>query len=238
MLEKLLEYTHEDSVLEGLLCIPERSPEPLPGVLIAHAWAGRSAFECNRARALAARGYAAFAADLYGKGVLGGSPAENASLMQPLLDDRGKLQARLRAALTCFARQPGVDARRIVAIGFCFGGLGVLDMARSGAAVQGVVSFHGLLDPPHNLSAKKSMQAKVLALHGHEDPLCSPEKIAAFTQEMTRAGADWQLHTYGRTLHAFTNPEARQPETGNVYSETADRRSWQSLLSFLEEVID
>ncbi len=238
MLEKLLEYTHENTVLEGLLCMTERGPGPLPGVLIVHAWAGRSAFECNRVRALAARGYASFAVDLYGKGVLGSSPAENASLMQPLLDDRGKLQARLKAALACFARQPGVDPRRIVAIGFCFGGLGVLDMARSGAAVQGVVSFHGLLDPPGNLPPGQKIHAKVLTLHGHEDPLCPPDKVTAFTQEMTRAGADWQLHAYGRTLHAFTNPEARQPETGNGYSETADRRSWQSLLCFLEEVIN
>lgn len=238
MLEKLVEYTHEETLLEGLLCAPEDRPGPSPGVLIIHAWAGRSAFECNRARALAARGYAAFAADLYGRGVLGTSPAENASLMQPFLDNRAHLQERLKAALACFARQPGVDPRRIVAIGFCFGGLGVIDMARSGAAVQGVVSFHGLLDAPDNLPDTRSIRAKVLVLHGHEDPLCSPEKVAGFAHEMTRAGADWQLHVYGQTLHAFTNPEARQPDTGNAYSETADRRSWQSLLNFLEEVID
>jgi dienelactone hydrolase len=238
MLEKLVEYTHEEALLEGLLCAPEDRAGPCPGVLILHAWAGRSAFECNRARALAARGYAAFAADLYGRGVLGSGPAENAALMQPFLDDRARLQGRLKVALACFARQPGVDPRRIVAIGFCFGGLGALDMARSGAAVQGVVSFHGLLDAPDNLPAPRSIRAKVLALHGHEDPLCPPEKVAAFAQEMTRAGADWQLHAYGQTLHAFTNPEARQPDTGNAYSETADRRSWQSLLNFLEEVID
>jgi dienelactone hydrolase len=138
--------------------------------------------------------------------------------------------------LSALIKQPVIDARRVAAMGFCFGGLCVLDMARSGAAVRGVVSFHGLLNKPGNTEGR-TIQAKVLVLHGHDDPLCPVADVVAFETEMTAAGADWQLHAYGNTMHSFTNPEADDPAFGTVYSESADRRSWASLLNFLEEVL-
>ena len=236
MLETVIEYSHEGSTFEGFLCYDETHRGRAPGVLISHAWAGRSEFECNKARALAARGYVCFALDLYGKGVLGENPEKNAALMQPFLDNRPKLQGRLKVALATFAAQPMVDATRIAAMGFCFGGLCVLDMARSGADVRGVVSFHGLLNKPGNTDGQP-ISAKVLVLHGHDDPMCPVSAVNAFETEMTAAGADWQVHTYGNTVHSFTNPVANDTSRGTVYSDSADRRSWQSLLNFLEEVL-
>ena len=137
MVEMRIEYSHEGSLFEGFLCYDETRGPHLPAVMISHAWAGRDEFVCNKARALAARGYVGFAIDLYGKGVLGANPEQNAALMQPLLNDRPKLQTRLKVALAALVAQPMVDAKRVAAMGFCFGGLCVLDMARSGAAEIG-----------------------------------------------------------------------------------------------------
>ena len=207
-----------------------------PGVMIAHAWAGRGEFECRKARDLAAMGYVGFALDLYGKGVLGSSPEENAGLMQPFLDNRAKLQRRMTQALELTRSQEPVDASRVAAMGFCFGGLCVLDLARTGADLRGVVSFHGLFHPAPNISGRK-IRAKVLALHGWDDPMAMPDQVAALGRELTAAGADWQIHAYGRTTHAFTNPAANNPAAGTVYSASADRRSWQALRNFLSETL-
>jgi dienelactone hydrolase len=133
--------------------------------------------------------------------------------------------------------QPEVDPRRIAAMGFCFGGLCVLDLARSGADLRGVVSFHGLLTPPEP-HPQYTILAKVLVLHGFDDPMAPPEQVVALGLELTEAGADWQIHAYGNTLHAFTNPRANDPGFGTVYNETADRRSWRSLREFLAEVLN
>ncbi len=129
-----------------------------------------------------------------------------------------------------------VDPHRIGAIGFCFGGLCVLDLARSGAAVRGVVAFHGLLQGAPKVPSE-TISAKVLVLHGHDDPFAPPEQLAAFCREMTEAGADWQVHVYGRTQHAFTNPAANDPKLGTVYNETADRRSWLAMQGLFDEVL-
>src|SRR5690606_24908061 len=149
-------------------------------------------------------GYAAFAIDLYGEGRTGTSPEENAALMQPLVQDRALLAQRMNNALTALAGQPQVDRNRIGAMGYCFGGLCVLDLARSGADVRGVVSLHGALKPSGLPAAP--IRAKVLVLHGHDDPLVPLEEVIAFQNEMTAAKVDWQLHAYGGTMHAFTNP--------------------------------
>ena len=133
MAERLIEYTHDGATLEGYMAWDESRPGPLPGVLISHAWGGRGEFECEKARMLATRGYCAFALDLYGKGVLGSGPEENSQLMAPFVQNRAMLQSRLTAALEAFRSQPEVDADRVAAIGFCFGGLCVLDLARIGA---------------------------------------------------------------------------------------------------------
>ena len=228
-------YSQDGTTFEGYLAYDDASEEPRPVVLIAHAWAGAGDFEHARAQDLAELGYAGFSLDLYGKGVRGSNNEENAALMQPLLDDRALLQKRMKLAVEVAAAQDGVDASRVAAIGYCFGGLCVLDLARIGADVRGVVSFHGLFFPPDNTAGNR-ITARVLALHGWNDPMAPPEMVVALAAELTEAGADWQIHGYGQTLHAFTNPAANDPDFGTVYHPTADRRSWQSMVNFLEEV--
>ena len=202
---------------------------------MAHAWGGRSDFEDGKADGLAELGYAAFALDLYGKGVRGSGPEENAALMQPFLDGRPMLQQRLRASLSAMREQPEVDADRVAAIGFCFGGLCVIDIARTGEDVAGVVSVHGLFGPPGN-TAGNDISTKVLALHGWDDPMATPDQVDALAEELTAMGADWQLHAYGNTMHAFTNPAANAPDMGTVYSAAADKRSALAINNFLEEL--
>ena len=233
--ERMVEYEHGGALLEGVFACDDGVAGPRPAVMIVHAWAGRSGFECDKALALAGLGYAGFAVDLYGKGVLGASVEENAGLMQPFLDDRSLLQSRLTTALETLKSQPEVDNDRIAAIGYCFGGLCVLDMARIGTDIKGVASFHGLFGAPGNTAGTK-IKAKVLALHGHEDPMVPVDAVVALENELTEAGADWQIHVYGNTLHAFTNPEANNPDLGAIYDSSADKRSWQTLLNFLDEV--
>ncbi len=156
--------------------------------------------------------------------------------MKPFLDDRSLLQARMALSLETLRQQPEVAADKTAAIGYCFGGLCVLDLARSGSDVRGVVSLHGLFNPPGNTAGNK-IQAKVLALHGHEDPMVPVETVNALETELTEGGADWQIHVYGNTVHAFSNPNANSPEMGTLYDAVADRRSWVSTVDFLEEVL-
>ena len=234
--KKLIEYRDGDVVLEGLLAWDDSSSGPRPGVLVSHAWAGRSAFEDDKAEALAGLGYAAFALDLYGKGVRGSGPEENAALMQPFLDDRAMLQNRLLVSLATLREQSEVEADNVAAIGFCFGGLCVLDIARTGEDLRGVVSFHGLFGAPDNTGGN-AVRARVLALHGWDDPMAPPDSVVALAKEFTEMGADWQLHAYGNTQHAFTNPEANDPAMGTVYNGVADARSWVAMKNFLGEVL-
>ncbi len=232
---RLIDYVDGDTVLEGLLAWDDSVDGPRPGVLVSHAWGGRSPLEDAKACDVAELGYAAFALNLYGKGVLGSGPDENASLMQPFLDDRAMLQSRLILSLNAMREQPEVDESRTAAIGFCFGGLCVLDIARSGEAIDGVVSFHGLFGRPGN-TGDNSIKAKVLVLHGWDDPMATPEDVVALAAELTSMSADWQLHGYGNTMHAFTNPQADNPDFGTVYNAAADRRSWTAMQNFLAEL--
>ena len=234
---RTVDYVHTGAALEGYFAYDDRRAQPLPAVLISHAWVGRDEFVCGKARKLAELGYAAFALDMYGKGVLGSGPDENARLMQPFMEDRALLQGRMAAALDTVRALPEVDGRRVAAFGFCFGGLCVLDLARSGAELRGVASFHGLFVPPSNTIGNK-IKAKVLAMHGFDDPMAPPEQMLALGRELTESGADWQIHAYGNTVHAFTNPQANDRAFGTVYNEAADRRSWQSLKEFLAEVLN
>lgn len=235
MREQLIDYREAETELEGFFCFDESRAGPLPAVLISHAWGGRDDFVADKARQLARLGYAGFALDVYGKGRRGSSREENARLIEPFMQDRSLLVRRMQAALGAVRDLPQVDERRIAAMGFCFGGLCVLDLARSGADIRGVVSFHGLLKPS-GLPPRR-IAAKVLVLHGHDDPMAPVDDVVALEQELTEAGADWQLHAYGGTMHAFTNPAARDPDFGTVYQAAADRRSWTALLNFLEEVL-
>ena len=228
-------YSHDYQIGEKTFeAFVAHNGKPAPGILVLHAWAGRSDFENGKAAALADLGYTGIAVDLYGKGVLGTSTEENQALMTPLAADRPSLQKLLHDNIAMARELPEVDAANIAAVGFCFGGLCVLDIARSGGDVKGVVSFHGLLGAPGN--TKEKIDSKVLALHGWDDPMAPPDDVKAFGEEMTNASADWQLHAYGGTMHAFTNPAANDPDFGTVYDADADRRSWQAMANFLSEL--
>jgi dienelactone hydrolase len=233
---RLVRYTGDCTSLEGFLAYDEARTGRRPAVLVAHTWAGRNQFVCERAGRLADLGYAGFALDLYGNATVGSSPQENARLMQPFMDDRAMLRRRMAAALRAVMDLEVVDARRVAAVGYCFGGLCVLDLARSGAALRGVVSFHGLLQGAPGLPSGP-IGAKVLALHGFDDPFAPPEALLGFCREMTAAGADWQVHAYGRCMHGFTNPQARDAERGILFDAAAERRSWAAMSAFLEEVL-
>ena len=234
---RLVEYVDGDLVLEGMLAWDGAQDGPRPGVLVAHTIAGRSDLEENRARQLAEAGYVGFAIDVYGKGTQTTDMATNKAKMDALRQNRPRLQQRLSVALAMLRELSEVDESKVAAIGFCFGGLCVLDIARTGADIAGVVSFHGIFAPPGNTGGNK-ISAKVLALHGWDDPLAKPDDVIALADELTAMGADWQLHGYGNTMHAFTNPGARDPDGGKAYNENADRRSWAATRSFLAELFD
>ncbi len=231
---RTVEYKHRDTLLEGVFAFDNASTQPRPVVLVSHAWGGRDEFAIQKARDLARLGYVGFALDLYGKGKFGSSKEENSALMTPLLDDRLLLQARMESAIEAAGTQPEADQKKIAAIGYCFGGLCVLDLARTGANVSGVVSFHGLFHPPGNTAGRK-IKSRVLVLHGYDDPMAPPDAMVALAAELTEAEADWQIHAYGGAMHAFTNTAAADPEFGTVYHELADKRSWRAMVEFIGE---
>ena len=231
-----VEYSQDGSIFEGSLVWDDDASGPLAAVVVYHAWGGVEAFEKSRAVELAKLGYAAFCVDLYGKGIRGSNPEENMKLMQPFLDDRAMLQSRVSRGVEVVREQTIVDESRVAAIGYCFGGLCALDLARIGSDVRGVVSFHGLFMAPGNTDGN-SISAKVLALHGWDDPIAPPESVVGLAKELSDAGADWQIHGYGHTLHAFTNPSAQSPDDGAQYDEAGDRRSWQAMSNFLAEIL-
>jgi len=228
---RIVDYEQGGQTYEGFLAMPEGTPKGL--VLVAHAWAGQSEFEQSKAKLVASWGYAGFAIDVYGKGNRGETTEECEALMTPLATNREELQSRLAHALSVAIKEAGTD--HAAAIGFCFGGLSVLDMARKNMAVKGVVSFHGLFGAPNNTDDK--IGPKVLALHGWDDPMATPDDVMDFSREMTDAKADWQLHAYGATMHAFSNPAANNPDFGTLYDAGADRRSAAACQDFLAEVL-
>ena len=230
-----INYLDGDTLLEGYFAFDDAIQGARPTVLISHAWAGRGEFVDKKAEKIAELGYFAFALDMYGKGVQGKNIEENSQLMQPFMDNRHLLQQRISAALYAVRRTPWADEKNIAAIGFCFGGLCVLDLARTGADLKGIVSFHGLVESSTDLK-NKPIKAKVLLLTGNDDSLVSPESIIALQDELTAGKVDWQLHRYGRTMHAFTNPKANDMGLGTLYNKVADKRSWQTMQNFLSEI--
>ncbi|WP_411817713.1 dienelactone hydrolase family protein [Hyphococcus sp. DH-69] len=205
-----------------------------PTVILCHAWAGRTHIENAKADAFAALGYTAIAIDLFGSDVVGSSTDECQALITPFMEDRGKLRDLLLANIDEMKKLDDVDASNVAVAGYCFGGLCAMDAARANADVKGVISFHGLFAAPDKTADE--IKPKMLVLHGWDDPMVPPTDVVALGEELTKANADWQLHAYGGTMHAFTNPEANDPDFGTVYDADADRRSWQSTIEFLEEL--
>jgi dienelactone hydrolase len=234
---KAIEYKDGDAILEGYLVYDDSSKDKRPGVLIVHEWMGLGAYEKGRAEQLAALGYVAFAADIYGKGIRpkdGKEAAEFAGKYRG--GDRKVLRSRVNAALDVLKKQTMVDPKKTAAIGYCFGGTTVLELARSGAETLGVVSFHGGLATPAPMDAK-NIKGKVLALHGGDDPFVKSEEVLAFQDEMRKGGVDWYFVSYGNAVHSFSNPAAGNDNSkGAAYNEKADKRSWEAMRKFFKEI--
>lgn len=230
-----LNYTDEDTVCCGFLAYNQDLSSPRPAVMVAHDWGGRGEDVCNKAKQLASLGYVGFAIDMYGMAQTAVDKVDKRALMTPLVNDRHKLVNRIKAAFNALTKLPQVDKKNIAAIGYCFGGLCVLDLARAGTEVNAVVSFHGVLHAPPD-ATDKPIKTKILVLHGYDDPLVKPEQLNQFAVEMTARKVDWQIHVYGLTAHSFTNPLANDDEMGLHYNAQADYRSWQSTEAFLNEV--
>jgi dienelactone hydrolase len=231
----IYDYQHGDQLLRGYIAYPADKSGLSPAVLVVHDWSGCNAFARQQADMLAKLGYVALAVDMYGDGRTGETAEEKLALMQPVLNNRLFLRARIQAAMDAVKNIAQVDSQRVAVIGFCFGGLCALDLARSGADIRGAVSFHGILDKPAEI-ADAPIRAKILALHGYDDPLAKPDQVQAFCQEMTDAKVDWQVHMYGLTQHSFTNPQANDSAMGLVYNASVSRRAFQSMTDFLREV--
>lgn len=235
MLQRKIEYNDGDILLEGYYAVDESKPGKKPAILVAHDWGGRNDFACKKAEKLAELGYVGFALDMFGKNILGNTKEEKMALIKPLMEDREALAKRIISAFDTVKKLDFVDNKQIGAIGFCFGGLCVLDLARQDVeGLCAVVSFHGLLMAPED-RPHKPISAKILALHGFDDPMVPVEQVIAFQNEMTAARADWQFHVYGGTMHAFTNPLAHDPGFGTVYNSLADSRSWIEMKDFFAE---
>src|SRR5690554_3801924 len=233
-----LEYRDGDTVLEGYIAYNDEVTGARPCVLVAHDWTGRRAYASSGAEKMAELGYVGFALDIYGKGILGkdGDAEGNSALMTPFMEDRALLRRRMLAALDAARQLSEVDPSNVAAMGYCFGGLAVLELARAGADVKGVASVHGLFG--RGSVPYQRIQAKVLCLHGHDDPMVPPDQVLALQTELTEAEVDWQVHSYGGTMHAFTNPAANNPDFGTVYSQRATRRAEQALANFLHELFE
>jgi len=203
-----VDYKHGDVALRGFLARPAANA-PAPGVLVIHEWWGMNDYAQRRARELAERGYVAFACDMYGAGKVTEDPKQAGAFAGPFFEDRALALGRARAGLEQLAKAPGVDAKRLSAIGFCFGGTVVLGLARDGEPLRVAASFHGSLKTTAP-AQPGAVKAHVLVLHGGSDPMVPPADVAGFMGEMIAAKADWRLDTYGTALHAFTNPKARE----------------------------
>lgn len=224
-----VEYKQGDTILEGYVSYDDSYKGLRPGVLIVHDWLGAGPYVRARAQQLASLGYVAFAADIYGKGIRPADAKEAAKISGLYKSDRTLLRLRTHAALTILQGMPQVDPSKIGAMGYCFGGMTVLELARSGAPVAGVVSFHGNLDTP-NVEDAKNIKGKVLVLHGAEDPVVPPAQVTAFQNEMRSAGIDWQMNYYSGAQHNFTNPDVKS------YQRQADKRSFEAMKIFFREV--
>lgn len=225
-------YRDQDAELHGHIAF-NSSDEKKPAVIVFHDWSGCNPFVIEQARKLAEMGYVGFAADIYGEGEVGETTEEKQALMMPFKNDRARLSKRVHAAFDTMKNHEQVDPSNIAAIGFCFGGLCALDLARTSSELKGAVSFHGLLDRPEGLPISP-IDAQILVLHGYEDPMVPPEQVETFCNEMRETDADWQVHMYGKTKHGFANPDNNNPNMGVIFQEKTRDRAMQSMENFLE----
>ena len=232
-----IDYTHDGVELEGILVYDDSNDAPKPGVLIFHQWSGAGEYETARATMLAAEGYAVFAGDIYGKGIRPVEVADKRANAGIYYSDRALARARARAALATMKAMPQVDAGRIVAIGYCFGGMIALELARDGAEIAGFVSIHGSLGNP-SPDDTRNIKGAVLVQHGAADPLVPAADLAALHQEMIDADIDYRVTEYADAVHSFTDWNAGDdPSNGVAYNQRADELSWQELLTFLRQYL-
>ncbi|WP_372683605.1 dienelactone hydrolase family protein [Desulfosarcina sp.] len=231
-----LSYMHDGVSLEGYLAYDDAVSGKAPGILVVHEWWGLNDYVRSRAEQLARMGYVAFALDMYGKGKSTEHPDEAAAWMKEINANMDQWLKRAMAGLDVLKKQPSVDTQRMAAVGYCFGGATVQVLAYGGADLKGVVSFHGSLIPP---SAKQAAgtQAKILICHGAQDPMNAPETLTAYVNALNASSIDWQLNVYGGTRHSFTNPDAdKRGMAALAYNASADRRSWQHMTYFFDEL--
>lgn len=225
---ELITYKDGSAELEGFLAYDDAVKTPRPGILVVHDWTGLQEYTKTRTTQLAELGYVAFAADIYGKGVRPTDPKECGVQAGTYKNDLPLLRRRVLLGLDELKKQPGVDAKKLGAIGYCFGGTSVLELARSGADVRGVVTFHGGLSTTLPAEAGK-IKARLLICHGAADDHVNKE-VPAFKAEMEKAKADMKFVTYEGALHGFTKP-------GPAYQEKADKESWTAMKKFFAEVL-
>jgi dienelactone hydrolase len=228
-----VEYKAGDTLLKGYLAYDDSVKGERPGVLVVHEWTGLGEHPKASARKLAGLGYIALAVDMYGEGKLTSDTGEAARLSSEIKNNPDLLNERFSAAMGELGANPLCDRSRIAAIGYCFGGTVVLEMARMGADLAAVVSFHGGLGSNVPKDDRGMIRAMVLACHGADDPHVPPEEVQAFQDEMREAAADWVFISYGNAVHSFTNPRADSESAR--YNEKAARRSWEAMKSFLSE---
>lgn len=233
-----IDYLDGAVTCRGYVACDETAGGKRPGVLVFHEGLGLGEHIMERARRVASLGYVVLAADMFGDRRQARDLEDMRGLVGDLRNEPARLRARARAALTTLVSLPQVDAGRLCAIGFCFGGSVVLELARDGADLKAVVSFHGVLATKAPALAGK-VKASVLVLTGADDPLAPPDHVTEFENEMRTAGVrDWQVVMYGNISHAFTNPAADGSFlAGTLYNAQSDRRSWAAMTGFLQEIL-
>lgn len=232
-----VQYSDGDTKLSGAIVYDKAKKGPRPGVVVVHDWMGPSDYTTLRASQLATLGYAAFIADIYGVDTRPKTPKEASTAAGKYKGDRSLLRKRVNLALDELRKSPVVNGSKVAAIGYCFGGTTVLELARSGANISGVVSFHGGLDSLSPADGK-NIKSKVLVLHGADDPSVSPENLAAFEKELRDGNVDWELVKLGNSVHSFSNPGAGSDKaSGNAYNPEADRRSFELMKGFFKEIL-
>ncbi len=230
-----IEYPVGNLVCEGWHAYDDASTAKRPSVLIVHQWTGLTDYEKMRAEQLAGLGYNVFALDIYGKGIRPQPPAAGKEAGK-YKDNRALFRKRLEAGLQVLRGLPQTDPAKIAAIGYCFGGTGVLELARAGAEIAGVVSFHGGLGTPTPEDAK-NIRTKVLVLHGADDPFVPPAEVEGFHREMKAAMVDYEFVAYAGAVHAFTQKMAGDdPSKGAAYNAKADAESWEAMKAFFAKI--